>query len=129
MARPRHENPTPAELEILQVIWERGPSTVREVLPSLQEKRPRAYTSIMSLMNIMADKGLLERRPAGKAFVYAATAPRDRTLAKLLGDLVDRAFEGSASALVAHLLGRSSREELEEIRRTIEAYRKKGGKS
>lgn len=128
MARPRHEHPTPAELEILQVLWDRGPSTVREVLDALRQKRPRAYTSLMSLMNIMVDKALLVRRPVGKAFLYAPLAQRDQTLGQILGDLVNRAFDGSASALVAQLLGNTSGEELEEIRKTIEAYRKKGGK-
>jgi len=128
VARPRHEHPTPAELEILQVLWDRGPSTVREVLDALRQKRPRAYTSLMSLMNIMVDKALLVRRPVGKAFLYAPLAQRDQTLGQILGDLVNRAFDGSASALVAQLLGNTSGEELEEIRKTIEAYRKKGGK-
>ena len=61
MARPRHNNPTPAELEVLQIIWEHGPRTVREVMNLLKPKRPRAYTSVMSLMSVMAEKGLLAR--------------------------------------------------------------------
>jgi BlaI family penicillinase repressor len=81
----------------------------------------------MSLMNVMADKGLLSRQPLGKAFIYTAAAPREQTLGQLVGDLVNRAFDGSASALVAQLLSGTSREELEEVRRTIETIRKQKG--
>ena len=71
MARPRHVNPTPAELEVLQIIWKCGPSTVREVMTVLNQERRCAYTSVMSLMNVMVEKGLLSQRPKGRAFVYA----------------------------------------------------------
>ena len=127
MPRPKTEQPTPAELEVLKIVWERGPSTVRDVLDVLKSRRQgRAYTSVMSLMNVMADKGLLTRRPQGRAFVYSAKSPRERTLSKLVGDLWERAFEGSASALVARLLEQASPtpEELDEIRRAIESYRR-----
>jgi len=126
MARPKHEHPTPAELEILQVLWERGPATVRQVMDAMPDK-PRAYTSVMSLMNVMYDKGLLSREPLGKAFVYSARVKREATLGEMLGDLVQRAFDGSASALVARLLEKTSREELDEIRRTLDAYRRQKG--
>lgn len=124
MPRPREEYPTPAELQVLKIIWERGPSTVREVMLALNESRPRAYTSVMSLLNVMTDKRLLTRKPQGRAFVYQARAARDKTLAGMVQDFVGRAFEGSAQALVAQLLDqtRPSRAELDEIRRTIEAY-------
>jgi predicted transcriptional regulator len=83
----------------------------------------------MSLMSDMAEKGLLVRQPQGKAFVYAPAAPREKTLGNLLGDLLQRAFGGSASALVANLLNKTSPKELEEIRKTIESYKRKmGGK-
>ncbi|MBC8874227.1 MAG: BlaI/MecI/CopY family transcriptional regulator [Planctomycetes bacterium] len=121
MARPRSESPTPAELEILQIIWERGPCTVGEAMELLDHDPPRAYTSVMSLMSVMSDKGLLERTPRGRAFVYAAKAPRDRTLKRMVGDLLERAFNGSASALVTNLLdgANPSDEELDEIRDII----------
>ncbi len=123
MARPRSESPTPAELEVLQIIWERGPCTVREAMELLDHDPPRAYTSVMSLMNVMSDKGLLERTPRGRAFVYAAKAPRDRTLKRMVGDLLERAFNGSASAMVTNLLdgANPSDEELDEIRDVIAA--------
>ncbi len=123
MARPRSESPTPAELEVLQMIWEHGPCTVRETMGFLNHTTPRAYTSVMSLMNVMSEKGLLERMPRGRAFAYAAKAPRDRTLKRMVGDLLERAFNGSASAMVTNLLdgANPSDEELDEIRRIIAA--------
>ena len=77
MARPRHENPTPAELEVLQVIWDRGESTVREVMTILNRQRPRAYTSVMSLMNVMFDKSLLARKSKDRAYIYGAKVSPD----------------------------------------------------
>jgi BlaI family penicillinase repressor len=130
MARPRHESPTPAELEVLQVIWERGPSTVREVMRVLNRQRPRAYTSVMSLMNVMAEKGLLATKPKGRAFVYSARVSQTGTQSEIVKDLLNRVFDGSASALVTHLLAEAKpdSEELEEIRKTISEFaRKKGG--
>ena len=130
MARPRHKGPTPAELEILQVIWEHGPCTVREVMEMLKSKKQRAYTTVMSLMNVMAEKGLLSPRPRGRAFVYSAKVSRDKTQAGMLSDLLNRAFDGSANALVAHLLEEAGpdSEELDEIHKTITRFaRKKGG--
>src|SRR4030042_2606334 len=99
MARPRHKNPTPAELEVLQIIWEDGPCTVREVMNLLKPERPRAYTSVMSLMNVMAEKGLLNQKPKGRAFIYSAKVSQNKTQSRLLGELLNRAFDGSASAL------------------------------
>jgi predicted transcriptional regulator len=130
MARPRHESPTPAELEVLQVIWERGPSTVREVMSVLNRQRPRAYTSVMSLMNVMVEKGLLRPKPKGRAFVYFARVSQTGTQSEIVKDLLNRVFDGSASALVTHLLteAKPDSEELEEIRKTISEFaRKKGG--
>jgi BlaI family penicillinase repressor len=130
--RPKHEHPTPGELEILKVLWDRGPLTVRDMLEALNaaQSRQRAYTSIMSLMNIMTDKGFLARKPQGRAFVYSARVPRERTLGRIMKDLLGRAFAGSASALVAHLLDESNPtpEELAEIRRTVDAYKKQQSK-
>ena len=70
MPRPKSDHPTPGELEALKILWEHGPSTVRQVMERLNEDRPRAYTSVMSLLGVMADKGLLNRKPQGRAFVY-----------------------------------------------------------
>jgi len=124
MARPKPTTPTAGELEILQVLWERGPSTVRDVLEVLNQVRPRAYTSIMSLMNIMVDKKLMVREPQGRAYVYRAQRAKEKTLGQIIGGVLGRAFSGSAHELVAHVLEQSkpSAGELDEIRRVIEAY-------
>lgn len=126
MARPKMEHPTPAELDVLQILWDRGESTVREVMNILEETRgrQRAYTSVMSLMNVMAEKGLLKRRPQGRAFIYSANAKQEKTLGEMVGDLWQRAFDGSASTLVTHLLEEANptQAELAEIRKAINSY-------
>jgi BlaI family penicillinase repressor len=129
MARPRHKNPTPAELEVLQIIWEHGPCTVREVMNLLSPKRSRAYTSVMSLMSVMADKGMLRQKAEGKAYIYSAKVSRNKTQSRMLGDLLNRAFDGSASTLVAHLLRETEPgiEEMDEIRQAIAEFGKKKG--
>ena len=130
MSRPKEEQPTAGELEILKVLWDRGPSTVREVMDVLHDERPRAYTSVMSLLNVMTDKGLVVRQPQGRAFIYRPKSDRERTLRRLVGDLLGRAFEGSTSQLVAHLLDQSkpTADELAEIRRAIEQYQQQRGR-
>ena len=129
MPRPRHDEPTPGELEVLHVLWDRGPSTVRDVLEVLNASRKRAYTSVMTLMNVMTDKGLLKRRPQGRAFLYEARSTKSRTLGRMLKNLMGRAFEGSASSLVAHLFEqcRLSEGEIDDIRQAINEYQKKTG--
>ncbi len=124
MARPKQEHPTPGELEVMKILWDHGPLTVREVMQWLNRQRPRAYTSVMSLLNVMTDKGLLGRTAKGRAFVYQSKISRDKTLGHMVGDLLGRAFEGSASALVAHLLEESnpSPQELNDIRQAIESH-------
>jgi len=129
MARPRHENATPGELEVLKILWDRGPSTVREVMDVLNQTRQRAYTSVMSLLEVMFDKRLVKRRPQSRAFVYSAAVTKEKTLGQMVRDLVRRGFEGSASSLVAYLLDetRLSKEELDEIQRLIAEYQRKQG--
>jgi BlaI family penicillinase repressor len=124
MARRPQETPTEAELEILKVLWERGPSTGREVLDVLAARRKRAYTSVMSVLNIMANKGQVIRKPHGRAFIYSAKRPREKTLGNMVSSLLGRAFEGSAASLVSQLLDQSkpTPEELDEIRKVIEEY-------
>lgn len=123
------ETPTKAEFEILKILWDSGgPMRVREVLEILNRdaETPRAYTTVMTLMNIMADKGLLEREPDGKAFRYRTARPRERTLKNMLADTLSRVFDGSATALVAQLLdnAKPSPDELKQIRKLIEDYSK-----
>ncbi len=124
MARRPQETPTEAELEILKVLWERGPSTGREVLDVLAARRKRAYTSVMSVLNILESKGQVVRKAQGRAFLYSAKRPREKTLGKMVGSLLGRAFEGSAASLVSQLLDQSkpTPEELDEIRKVIEEY-------
>ncbi len=124
MARPKHQHPTPAELEVLNILWEQGPSTVRDVMECLNPNRPRGYTTVMSLLNVMFEKGLLTRKQEGRAFRYAARAQREKTLRRMVGDLLGRAFNGSSSTLVAHLLEQASpdEEEMAAIRSAIESY-------
>ncbi|AMV36702.1 BlaI/MecI/CopY family transcriptional regulator [Planctomyces sp. SH-PL62] len=127
MTRPRAEQPTPGELEVLKVLWDLArPATVREVLEAVNadQERPRAYTTVMSLMNVMTDKGLLRRSPQGRAFVYEPEAPREQTLRSLLGETLRRAYDGSAYLLVAHLLDQSNPSvgELDAIRDLLDRY-------
>jgi BlaI family penicillinase repressor len=124
VARPKHDNPTPAELEILHLLWNEAPLTVRQVMERLNRTRQRAYTSVMSLLNVMTDKGMLVRKADGRAFVYSAALMREQTLGEMVADLLGRAFGGSAAALVTHALEQASPDEheLSEIRRTIRQY-------
>jgi predicted transcriptional regulator len=127
MTRPRAEHPTPGELEILKVLWDRGaPATVREVMDVVNARGepPRAYTSVMSLLNVMAEKGQLVRLPRGRAYAYEPATPRERTLGSMLGETLRRAYDGSASLLITHLLDQSrpSVEELDEIRALLDRY-------
>ena len=128
MARPKNEQPTPAELEVLQTLWESESLTVREVMDELNKARPRAYTSVMSLLNVMVDKKMLVREPHGRAYKYRVADSRENTLGSLVNDLVKRAFDGSKSALVAQLLDGSAptSEELNEIQKLIERHQRGG---
>ena len=127
MARPKQPHPTPGELEILRILWERGPSTVREVLELVPQER--AYTSVMSLLGVMTEKKLVTRKAEGRAFRYTAKLKPDQTEGKMLSHLLDRVFSGSTTALVARLLEQSqpSPDELAEIRKLIDDFKQKGG--
>ena len=129
MGRRATSGPTEAELEILTVLWELGPSTVRQVNQAINSKRPTGKTTTLKLMQIMVDKGLLVRDESVRPQLYRPTASKRQVQGKLLGNLLDRAFDGSASALVVHLLeqGNVSVDELDEIRKTIAAHRRKRG--
>ena len=117
--------PTDAELAILQVLWTEGPRTVRQVHEALADARETGYTTTLKLMQIMAEKGLVVRDESSRTHVYAARASRDDTQRQLVSDLVDRAFGGSATALVLQALAAhpTSEEELREIQRLIGEYR------
>jgi len=114
--------PTDAELEILKVLWRRGPSTVREVFETLSETKGTGYTTVLKTMQIMADKGLVVRDESERAHRYEPAAPEDETQRRLVGDLLRKAFDGSAKKLVMQALSteRASAEELSEIRRMLD---------
>ena len=115
--------PTDAELAILRVLWTRGPSTVREVAESLG--RHEGYTTILKLLQIMAEKGLVRRDESARTHIYEAAHSEENTQKQLVADLLTRAFDGSAAKLVLHALdtGKASPEELAEIRRLIDSHR------
>jgi predicted transcriptional regulator len=118
--------PTDAELEILRVLWEHGPTTVRQVHDALAHTT--GYTTTLKLMQIMADKGLVTRDESARTHVYAARVSQEQTQRQLLDDLVHRAFGGSAAELVLRALSshKTSDEELREIRKLIDDARRTG---
>lgn len=130
MADSRLPRPTDAELGILRVLWARGPATVREVHEALQEAGAvGGYTTTLKLMQIMADKGLVERDESQRAHVYRARASQERTQRQLVSDLVERAFGGSPVQLAMQALSarRTSPEELAELRQLLDSLAKDDG--
>src|SRR5215475_7456058 len=121
------QKPTASELEILRVLWSRGPSTVREVHEALQEKKSLGYTTVLKLLQIMTTKGIVRRNETQRAHVYEAGLPAEQTKRQLAGDILQRVFEGSASQLMMHALAgkRTSQEEIEEIRHLLDEYERK----
>jgi BlaI family penicillinase repressor len=119
--------PTASELQILHVLWERGPSTVREVHQALSDKRPIGYTSVLKLMQIMTAKGTLRRNEEQRAHVYEAVQPAEKTKRQLALDVLQRVFDGSASQLMMHALAdrKASKEEVDELRRLLNDYERK----
>ena len=114
--------PTDAELGILQVLWRRGPSTVREVLGDLGAERPVGYTTVLKLLQIMHEKGLVERDESQRSHRYSPAVAEQATERRLVGELIDRGFEGSAGRLVLRALSerKATQEELSEIRRLLD---------
>lgn len=117
--------PTNAELNILQVLWKSGPSTVREVLGALKGHRDTGYTTVLKLLQIMAEKGLVSRDESQRAHVYEARRPREQTQKQIVGDVIDRVFAGSAAGLVMHALSsrHASEEEIVQIRKLLDEYK------
>jgi predicted transcriptional regulator len=122
--------PTNAELEILGVLWGNGPQTVKQVHETIRVTRDIGYTTVLKLMQVMTEKGLLERDESERSHVYAALVPEKKVKRRLVSDLVDRAFGGSAANLVQQLLSakRASPEELEEIRSILDEHKPRGGR-
>lgn len=122
MARKSLPRPTDSELEILRVLWQRGASTVREVHEAINESRPTGYTTVLKLMQIMTEKELVQRNEEQRAHVYEARLAQGETQRQLLGDLIERAFDGSAKQLVMHVLSekKASAKDLSEIRQLLD---------
>ncbi len=122
MALPK---PTEAELSILKVLWDKGPSTVREVLEALNPQLDKevGYTTVLKLLQIMTDKGLVVRDETQRSHIYEAARLREVTQRQLIGDLLERAFDGSAGRLVLQALSakEATQEELDEIRSLLDS--------
>jgi len=127
MTKELPQKPTASELEILQVLWTRGPSTVREVHEALSEQKSLGYTTVLKLLQIMTAKGSVRRNEEQRAHVYEACQPATETKRQLVGDVLKRVFEGSASELMMHALEgrRTSKKEVEELRRLLDEYERK----
>jgi BlaI family transcriptional regulator, penicillinase repressor len=125
-ADPRIQ-PTPSELAILQVLWSRGPSTVREIHEVLAREKDLGYTGALKLLQIMTAKGLVRRAEDQRAHVYSANQPAEHTKQQFADDVLQRVFRGSASQLMQHALSgrRSSKKELDEIRRLLDEHERK----
>lgn len=119
--------PTEVELELLRVLWGKGAATVREMYEVVSQQRTLGYTSVLKMLQIMTEKGLVERTEAGKAHIYRAAASQEETQSQMLRDLSERLFAGSAAQLAMHalLMQPASAEELEEIRRIIRQKKEK----
>lgn len=116
--------PTDAELEILTVLWSRGPSTVREIHEVIAKRKATQYTTVLKMLQIMAEKGLVRRDEKQRAHVYEAAFSRESTQKQLAGDLLQRAFNGSAARLLQGALSarKASKSELDEIRKLLDEY-------
>jgi predicted transcriptional regulator len=125
MSRATAPRPTDAELAILRILWDRGPSTVRQVHDVLANERQAAYTTALKLLQIMTEKGLVERDERDRTHVYRTRLSEETTQRQLVRDLLDRAFGGSSGKLVMQALAtrRASAEELQDIRSLIDGAR------
>lgn len=129
MARRPPKPPTNAELEILQVLWSRGSATVREVLADLSARREVGYTTVLKQMQIMTEKGLVERDESVRPQVYRPARSEDQTQRQLTREFLDRLFDGSPGKLVMQALSskRASAEELAEIRELLDELEEERG--
>lgn len=120
--------PTPAELAVLQVLWQLQPATVRQIHERLTQEKPGAYTTTLKFLQIMLEKGLVVRDESNRSHTYTATFSEQEVQGVMTGDLLNRVFGGSASRLVMQALGgrKASRKELEEIRNFLDDMERRG---
>ena len=118
---------TGQELEIMKVVWKLGTPTVRQVYETMLEQRKVAYTTVMTMMNILEQKGYLKKRQGERAFVYTPSKPEKQVIRGMVREFVDRVFNGAAEPLLLHLVedDQLSKEELDEIRRSIPGEKKR----
>ncbi len=118
--------PTDSELEILNILWEKGPSTVRDVHDELEKSKDAGYTTTLKLMQIMHEKGLLKRDATNKSHVFTANVSQEKTQGQLVKRMIDNVFNGSASQLVMQALGnhKADEKELDEIRKYLDEISK-----
>jgi predicted transcriptional regulator len=123
----KHIKPTDSELEILNILWQKGPSTVREVHEELEKSKDAGYTTTLKLMQIMHDKKLLKRDTSSKTHIYEAAIPMEQTQGQLLKRMIDTVFNGSAAQLVIQALGnhKTDSKELEKIKAYLNEIEKK----
>ena len=119
--RPIENTITAQQLEIMKVVWRLGDATVRDVYEALRAQRSIAYTTVMTTMKTMEARGHLKKRAEGRAYVYQAVEPQNRALRKIVGDFIDRVFNGSAEPLLAHLVRERqlSQKDLDKVARMI----------
>ena len=128
MPRPASRHPTELELEILKVLWEQGPlptRDVRDALASGEAARDLAHTSVITMLNIMVDKGYLDRTKSGGAYTFFSLVKREEVSGGMLDDLLERVFSGSAASLMLSLLGRADLDD-EEVRQLRAMIRRLG---
>jgi BlaI family penicillinase repressor len=125
--RPRATVLTEQELEIMKVIWGRESVTVRDVYETLRERRKLAYTTVMTMMRILDEKGYLTKSDAGKAYVYAAAEPKERVVGGMVSEFLQRVFDGAAKPLLLHLVENRevSAKEMEELAAVLRKGKKK----
>ena len=119
--------PTDSELEILNILWEKGPSTVRQVHEVLEQNKEAGYTTTLKLMQIMHEKQLLTRNETAKSHIYTPNVSQEKTQGQFLKKVIDNVFNGSASQLVMQALGnyKTNSEELEEIKKYLDEIEKR----
>jgi BlaI family transcriptional regulator, penicillinase repressor len=127
MARTPTSHPTDGELELLQILWQAGPSSLGPICTALRLRRPLATTTVATMLKVMHQKGLIQRRRGPRGYLWSAKTTRQSAANGLIRKLVDRVFDGSAQRLVAHLLesGELSQQEQKELQRLMEGERKK----